>query len=69
MQDGNCREGGGGQPLTPPPGSAIAFMDSLHIMYRNISKVADQSRLVNPRMDYVVLTLTSIGCLKLYLNP
>ncbi len=38
-------------------------------MYKNISKMADQSRPVNPRMHYVVLTMTSSGCLKLYLNP
>ncbi len=38
-------------------------------MYRNISKMADQRRPVNPRMHYMVLTLTSSGCLKLYLNP
>ncbi len=37
--------------------------------YKNISKMADQSQPVNPRMHYVVLTVTSSGCLKLYLNP
>ncbi len=37
----------------------------LHAIYRNISKMADQS----PRMHYVVSTVTSSGCLKLYLNP
>ncbi len=42
---------------------------SLHAMYRNISKMADQTQPVNPRMHYVVLTVTSGGCLKLYLNP
>ncbi len=40
----------------------------LHAMYKNISKMAAQSRLVNPRMHYLVLTVTSSGCLKLYLN-
>ncbi len=37
--------------------------------HRNISKIADQSQPVNPRMPYVVLTVTSSGCLQLYLNP
>ncbi len=41
----------------------------MHAMYRNISKIADQSWPVNPRMHYVVLTVTSSGCLKLYLIP
>ncbi len=31
--------------------------------------MAEQSRTVNHRMHYVVLTLTSTGYLKLYLNP
>ncbi len=38
----------------------------LHAMYRNISKMADQSLPINPRMHYVVFTVTSSGCLKLY---
>ncbi len=41
----------------------------LHAMYRNISKMADQRWPINPRIHYVVLTVTSSGCLKLYLNP
>ncbi len=32
-------------------------------MYRAISKMADQSRHVNPRMHYVVFMVTSSGCL------
>ncbi len=31
--------------------------------------MAHQSRPINPRMHYVVLTVTSSGCLELYLNP
>ncbi len=34
-------------------------------MHRNISKMVDQSRPVNDRMHYVVITVTSSGCLKL----
>ncbi len=40
----------------------------LHAIYRNISNMTDESRPVNPRMHYVVLKVTSTGCLKLYLN-
>ncbi len=35
----------------------------------NISKMSDQSGPVNARMHYVVFTVTSSGCQKLYLNP
>ncbi len=38
-------------------------------MYRNISKIADQSRPVNSRMHYMLLPVTSSGCLKLNHNP
>ncbi len=41
----------------------------LHAMYRNISNMANQSQPVNLRMHYVILTVTSSGCLKLDLNP
>ncbi len=41
----------------------------MHAMYKGISKMADQSRPVNPRMHYMVLTVTSSGCVKLYFNP
>ncbi len=40
-----------------------------YVMYRNISRIVDQSWHVNPRMYYVVLTVTSSGCQNLYLNP
>ncbi len=42
---------------------------TLHKMYSNISKMVDQCRPVNPRMQYMALTVTSSGCIKLYLNP
>ncbi len=45
--------------------SLVYWPQSLHAMYRNISKMADQSQTVNPRMHYVVLTVTSSVCLKL----
>ncbi len=42
----------------------------LYVMYRNISKIEDQNQPVNPRIHYVVLKVTSSGCLKLLeLNP
>ncbi len=40
-----------------------------NIIYRNISKMVDQSWPVNPRMHYLLLTLTSSGRLQLYPNP
>ncbi len=49
--------------------SRLYWPQTLRAMYRNISKMADQSGPVNPRMHYVVLTVTSCGCLNLYLNP
>ncbi len=38
-------------------------------MYRNISKMGDQSRPINPTMHYGVRPVTYRGCLKLYPNP
>ncbi len=43
----------------------ITALQILHEMYKNISNVTDQSRPVNPR---ILMTVTSSGCLKLYLN-
>ncbi len=37
----------------------------LHVMYMNISKMADQRWPVNPRMHYVVITVTSSKYVKL----
>ncbi len=48
--------------------SLVYWPQILHATYRNVSKMADQSRLTNPRMHYVVLTVPSSGCLKLFFN-
>ncbi len=43
----------------------ITDLQILHEIYRNITKMTDQCQPVNPKMHYVVLTVTLSGCLKL----
>ncbi len=46
------------------------LLTTLDAMYWNVSKITDKSGPDNPRIQFLVLIVTSSGCLKtVYLNP